>query len=170
MSIAVDKALGIIWSNNDLNYEDWIDTLEEEFPDIPEDLRIQQMYELNEECLEDERTNLDITLNNSIIVIADIGRWDGRVSAYKMIESGNIADCLFDDCDYQTWYVDEDGEFRCEAIHHDGTNYYWYRECTGSDEEIEDLQEKIYYGTATKEDIEAVTSSLGKYIGDVYGY
>lgn len=43
---------------------------------------------------------------------------------YKEIPSGNIRDCLYSDTDYSTWYVDRLGDLRCDAIHHDGTNFY----------------------------------------------
>ena len=41
----------LIWSNYDLDYEDWRDSLEEEYPDLSEDERIALMYELNSEYL-----------------------------------------------------------------------------------------------------------------------
>ena len=84
----------VIWSNRDLDYEDWRKELEEEFPDRTETERISLMYAINDDYLEDDRINLDIKLDNPIIVIADIGRWNGRFSGCREIASGNIADCL----------------------------------------------------------------------------
>ena len=37
----------VIWSNRDLNYEDWRDDLEAEYPALSEDARMALMYELN---------------------------------------------------------------------------------------------------------------------------
>ena len=37
----------LIWSNTDLNYEDWRADLEAEYPELSEDERIERMYELN---------------------------------------------------------------------------------------------------------------------------
>ena len=58
----------------------------------------QALYEWMEETnyvyLSDERVNLNVQLSQPIIVIGDIGRWNGRVSGYKMIDSGNIKDCF----------------------------------------------------------------------------
>ena len=92
----------------------------------------------------------------------------------REIESGNIRDCLYSgrDIDYSTWYVDKYGEFCCEAIHHDGTNHYRYRAYKDgvTDEQIEDLKEKLYCGTATEKDIDKVTRRLGNDIGQVYGW
>jgi len=110
--------------------------------------------------------------NDDIIVIADLGRWNGRVSGYKEIMSGNIQDCLSSDTDYNTWYVDKDGDLRCDAIHHDGTNHYLYRtyKDTATEDDIEDLKDKIYCGRCSRKDIEAVTERLGDEIGKVYGW
>ena len=48
-----------------------------------------------------------------------LGRWNGRFSGCREIASGNIADCLYTDMDYATWYVDKNGDLRCDAVHHD---------------------------------------------------
>lgn len=37
----------IIWSNYDLDYEDWRGDLETEYPELSEDERISLMYEIN---------------------------------------------------------------------------------------------------------------------------
>ena len=37
----------IIWSNHDLNYEDWKDDLEAEYPDLSDDERYSRMYDIN---------------------------------------------------------------------------------------------------------------------------
>ena len=162
----------VIWSNRDLDYEDWRKELEEEFPDRTETERISLMYAINNDYLEDDRINLDIKLDNPIIVIADIGRWNGRFSGYREIESGNISDCLYTDMDYATWYVDKNGDFRCDAIHHDGTNHYLYRTYKdGVTESQKDrLKEKIYNGTLTRADITRITRRLGDEIAKVYGF
>ena len=83
------------------------------------------MEETNYDYLSDERVNLNVQLSQPIIVIGDIGRWNGRVAGYKMIESGNIKDCLYSDTDYTEWYVDKYGDLRADAVHHDGTNHIY---------------------------------------------
>ena len=64
----------IIWSNVDLDYEDWRETLEENYPEVSEDRRVEIMYEENDSNLLDERYNLNIKLKEPILIIADIGR------------------------------------------------------------------------------------------------
>lgn len=162
----------IIWSNYDLDYEKWRDELEAEYPDLSEAERIARMYELNNDYLDDERMNLNIRLSQPILMIADIGRWDGRHSGYGEIRSGKISDCLYSGMDYATWYVDKLGDFRCDAVHHDGVNHYLYRVYkTGVwESQIALLKEKLYEGKATRADITRITRRLGDEIARVYGF
>lgn len=162
----------IIWSDINLDLKDWIDDLKTQYPDASEDELIYRMYEINNEYLNDERSNLNIQLSESIIVIGDLGLWNGRAHGYKMIESGNLKDCLYSDCDMNEWYVDKNGDLRCTAVHHDGWNHYLYRTFKDgvTDSQIEKLQDKIYAGKATRRDITRVTRRLGDEIGAVYGW
>ena len=78
----------VIWSDVNLDFEDWKDDLKEDYPDLSEDELVQKMYELNNEYLNDERANLNIQLSQPILIIADIGRWNGRFNGYGEIQSG----------------------------------------------------------------------------------
>ena len=162
----------LIWSNYDLDYSDLKDDLEENYPELSEDERFDIMYEQNNDYLDDERCNLNIQLPRPILLIADIGKWDGRYNGYTEIKSGNIRDCLYSSMDYNKWYVDRYGDLRCDAVHHDGTNHYIYRVYKDgvSDTQIENLQWKILEGKATRADITRLTDRLGDEIGKVYGW
>ena len=169
----------IVWSNMNLEADDWRDSYKEYLEingldDDPNDENklYEYMVEANDDCLSDERRNLDIQLSQPIIVIGDLGRWNGRVTGYKMIDSGNIRDCLYADTDYTEWYVDKYGDLRADAVHHDGTNHYLYRVFKDgvTDKQIENLQDKIYNGKATRADITRVTKRLGDDIAGVYGF
>lgn len=162
----------IVWSDMNLVLDDWRDDLKAEYPDASDDELISKMYDINSDYLDDTRANLDIQLSQRIIVIGDLGLWNGRAHGYKMIESGNIKDCFYSDCDMNEWYVDKLGDLRCTAVHHDGRNYYLYRAFKDgvTDSQIERLQEKLYDGTATRQDITRVTKRLGDDIGAVYGW
>ncbi len=161
----------IIWSD-DLDYDDWKEDLEEQYPELSDDERFEMMYEINNGYLDDERCNLNIQLSRPILVVGDLGLWNGRRMGYKEIDSGNIRDCLYSDTDYSTWYVDKKGDFRCDAIHHDGTNHYLYRTYKDgvSETQIDNLKEKLYCGTATRKDITRITRRLGDEIANVYGF
>ena len=59
--------------------------------------------------------------------------------------SGNVRDCLRLDTDYASWYVDKQGDLRCDAIHHDGVNHYRYRAYRPrvTQEQMEALNDRI---------------------------
>ncbi len=162
----------VIWSNLDLDLKKWRSDLEMEYPGGTEEEYFSLMHETNREYLEDERMNLDIPLSMPIIVCADLGLWNGRKMGYQMIESGNIRDCFFSECDCNEWFVDRLGDLRCTAVHHDGTNRYLYRAVKENvtEEQLGHLQEKIYYGRATRRDITRYTRRLGDEIAAVYGF
>ena len=134
----------LIWSNHHIDYEDWREYMESEFPELTEDERYDKMLEINDSYLDDERMNLNIQLSEPIILIADLGLWNGRHS----------------------------GDLRCDDVHHDGTNHYLYRVFKNgtTDQQQDNLEEKILSGTATRSDITRVTKRLGDEIGRVYGW
>ena len=185
----------IIWSNQNLDVDDWredykefleaneldddpndeqalYESLEELYPGYSDDELYDIMVKSNAENLYDERVNLNIQLSQPIIVIGDLGRWNGRVMGYKDIPSGNIRDCLYADTDYTEWYVDKYGDLRADATHHDGTNHYLYRVFKDgvSETQMENLRDKIYHGKATRADITRLTRRLGDEIAAVYGF
>lgn len=162
----------IIWSDLNLDFDDWREDLQEQYPDMSEDELYREMLETNAEYLNDERTNLNIQYSQPIIVIADLGLWHGRRMGYKMVDSGNIRDCLYSDTDFTEWYVDKYGDMRCDAVHHDGTNHYLYRVFKDgvTETQIQNMQDKIYRGVATRADITRVTKRLGDEIAKVYGF
>ena len=120
----------LIWSNYSLDYEDWrIEDLEAEYPELSEQEREEKMYERNGRYLDDERMNLDIQLDKPILVIVDLGRWNGRYSGYKgNQEAATSRTACILRCDYSDpGMLTKLGDMRCDAVHHDGTNHYLYR-------------------------------------------
>ena len=143
----------IIWTDY-LDYDDWKEDLEAQYPELSANERMNLMYEINGTYFQDEKTNLDIQLSRPILVVGDLGLYTER------------------DIDNATWFVDKNGDFRCEAIHHDGTNHYLYRAYKDgvSETQIDNLKEKIYRGTATRADITRITRRLGDEIAKVHGF
>lgn len=172
----------VVWSNFDLDIEDGWREAYEEFLEIngldldpaDEDAIYQYMLETNANYLDDERMNLNVKLSQPIVAIADLGLWNGRRMGYQEVGSNNIKDCLasYRSCDYHEWYVDRDGDLRCRAAHHDGTNYVLYRAYRDdvTEEQIDEFLDKVYEGTATQDDIEAVTRRIGDEVAKVYGW
>lgn len=106
----MSKEKFVVWSNLDLDLDDWRADLEDEYPGLIDDELIEKMTEINDSYIDDERANLDIVTGTEIIAIADIGRWDGRYMGYSEIKSGKISDCLYSPHDYSEWYQLRDGE------------------------------------------------------------
>lgn len=165
-----------IWGNIDLNIEDWRADYEEyleyngfdECHDNDDDL-YHWMMETNDSYLDDERANLNHIVDGRILIIGDIGRWNGRVSGYKIIDSRNIRDILFSDCDYAEWYGDG-YNIRFKGHHHDGTNYYLYR-VIREDRNIDNLLDAIYRGEEiTGSKLNYYTKSLYKNVAEIYGW
>lgn len=167
----------IIWSNINLDIDDWrdgykewleINNIDDRDPD-DEDAIYEWMCTTNNDYLCDERVNLNRNVGGRILVIADIGRWNGRVSAYKIIESQNVRDILYSDCDYAEWYGDG-YNIHCIACHHDGTNNYLYR-IIREDRNIDNLLDAIYNGEEiTRSKLNYYTKSLYSTVADVYGW
>lgn len=127
-----------------------------------EDPELQCMY------LEDERQNLNIIADGRILVIADLGLWNGRRQGYKILGK-RVSDILFSDADYVEWYSDGHN-IKATATHHDGTNYYEYR-VIREDRNIENLLDAIYNGEEiTRKKLNYYTKSLYRDVAKVYGW
>lgn len=169
----------IIWSNMNLNLDDWKEDLLENRKlneldtNVPDYVLENDMYELNSMYLDDERENLNITpTKGRIICIADLGLWNGRKPGYKLL-GHNIGDCLsdFSQAEGLEFYCDR-YNFKSTQVHHDGINYLIYREIKPeyTSDQIDKFLWKIYNGKATDRDIRRYTRSLRPYIKVVYGW
>lgn len=98
----------VLWTDINLNFDDWKDDLQSEYPELSENELIEKMYEINADYLDDERVNLNRQLSQPILIIGDLGLWNGRANGYKMIDSGNLKDCLYTNSDMAEWYVDKE--------------------------------------------------------------
>lgn len=141
--------------NNDLSYEQAVSQL-----------RIENEYDL-----EDQKVNLDIVLDGPIIVIARLGLWNGKSWGYKSTDWRTIGEIFFSNCSGCSVieFFGEEGDIWATEYHHDGTNQYLYREIK-DESNISELEEKIYLGTVTKEDIDRYTKSIYPQVAEVYGW
>lgn len=171
----------IIWSNYNLNLEDWIDDLKEmlteegvDCSDWEDSKFLDMINEVNNNYFDDERCNLNIPTEGRIIEIADVGLWDGRRVGYKLLNEHNIRACLNlkRGCEYGEWWVDSHNNLRSSQTHHDATHYILYREVKPeiSSDQLDNFCWKLYKGKATSKDITKYTRSLGKRVKDVYGW
>lgn len=155
----------VIWTN-DVQIQDFEDCFQEGIVDEAE--KYKRMYELIDMYFEDELINLDKELPGNILVIADLGLWNGRRPGYR--ELGNNLNNILKVAvgDYFTVYYDGD-DIRATDIHHDGTNHYLFR-LIRDDENIDILKKKIFDDTFTTEDIEQYTISLAPFVKEIYGW
>lgn len=163
----------VVWTNDPDAIEAIAQDIYGDDPELTDAERYDQACMDNYDQLDDERANLNIEVGDNIIVIRNLGLWNGHRMGYKLLNSTNIADCLSGTCgDYVTWFVDDRGDLNCRDIHHDGTNMYLYRAWKPdvSDARRETLMRKIAWGIATRKDITRATRRIGNYIADVYGW
>ena len=73
----------VIWSNEYLDWADWQEAFDGEFDHCSEEEKFQLMNNLNNDYLEDDRREMDASVGSPIIIIADIGKWDGRHTGYR---------------------------------------------------------------------------------------
>lgn len=162
----------IIWSNIDINPEDWKYAYKED-AELNEDTENENnlwnyIYETLGHCLDAERVSLNKNTDGRILVIASLGLWDGRKQAYKILP-GNIARILSDAADYVEWYSDG-YNIKATASHHDGTNFYEYR-VIREDRNIQNLLDAIYNGEQiTRKKLNYYTKSLHPYVAKIYGW
>ena len=166
----------IIWSNRDIDHEQWkSDFVQHRIEcgyDNPNDFTDIDLYEWIDwnlsDCLDDERANLNIALDEDILVIADLGLWDGRKQGYNIIK-GNVSNILNVRYDFAEWYSDG-YNIKGVETHHDGTNYYEYR-VIRKNRNIQKLLDAIYNGEKiTRKKLNYYTKSLHPYVAQVYGW
>lgn len=131
---------------------------------------IEFLYRENDIWYGDERMNLNITTANPILVIADLGLWDGRKLRYKILASQNVGAILSAHCgDYVTYYADCYNVY-CDDIHHDGTNHYIFRELVGSEGKCWPLLDAICSGRDYSTLMRRYSRSILPYVAGVYGW
>ena len=158
----------IIWSNMNMDYDDWKADLESDYPECTEEQRYGLMFAINHEYLEDERVNLNKFIDGRILVIADLGLWNGRRQGYKILDN-NIKNILYTDSDYVEWYSN-DKDIRATMAHHDVTNFFTYR-VIREDRNIDSLLDAIYNGKSiSRQKLSYYTKSLYPYVAKIYGW
>ena len=168
----------MIWSNMDLNIDDWRDSYKEHLelnclvgdPDNESEIYA-WMEDENNEYLYDEKLNLNKEIDGRILIIADLGLWDGRKSGYKIL--GNNVNEIFNinnrGWDFAEFYGDG-YNIKGTEWHHDGTNYYEYR-VIRENRNIESLLDAIYNGEEiSRKKMNYYTKSLYPYVAQIYGW
>lgn len=166
----------VFWGNDTVTLTDEygkeVEVTREEYAKTISDERLyDECYENNNLWFSDERENLSSVEDyGELIAIADIGRWNGRVTGYKIIK--NLPDVLYSSCDYERVYVDSNGDLRKDESHHDGSNSILYRYFKDNltEEQRDNFLDKIYNDECTQKDITRYTRKAGVGIAKLFGW
>lgn len=164
----------VIWSNMNLELDEhW----QEEYKDFCQVNGIKQgdeqaaynwMVAANDIYFEDDYASLNVCTGGKVLVIADLGRWDGRRPGYK-ISTANLNTILDIPCD--NFEVFSDGHnIRATGCHHDGQDFYLFR-AIREGVDVEPLLDAIYNGEYISEQkLNYYTRSLLPDVAKVYGW
>jgi hypothetical protein len=176
----------LIWQNYDLTEsENYIkDNVGDFFYDMEVDEMIigqptedeirEKAEEENDFDFECEMENLKIPINGDMIIIADLGLWDGRKSGYKIVHNAKVKDIFAHGIYDYAEFGSNGKDIVCKTSHHDGDNHYTYRKIrqrNGKSIAVTELTDKLYnQEEVTEEDIKKYTSSILPYVKSVYGW
>ena len=138
--------------------------------ELTDELIWEQAYEDVIMTYSDEEVMLNKTLEEDIVIIADLGLWNGRVTGGKVV--GDNLNCILNyfGCDDVEVYADR---YNIKSIghHHDGTNLHLFRmiKPTLSDTQRENFIDKLERGILTDRDITRYTKSIRPYVAEIYG-
>lgn len=153
------------WRLDDEGLEDYVANSEEWIQDLSEEEQFQAYSEYVYSLLDDEKANLDIELDGTILMYGSVGRWNG--TSYGADPCGhniaNIFDAVQDD-EFK-FYV-EDGDVWATSSNHDGSSLYLFR--LASDDYIEKLDEGEPIGGI--DNFIANTEPIAQPVCDVYGW
>lgn len=164
----------IIWTDVvNLDMADFEEFFDANYPEITDDAeKFDLVAEFNFDELDNIRDELNIKLDGRILVIGQLGLWDGKVSGYKIIDSGNISDIFYsmlNTASYMEFWSDG-YNIRAKESHHDGTNYYLFREIR-EDTNIDNLLDDIYNRKEiSRSKLNHYTRSIAKHINNYYGW
>ena len=148
----------------------------DKFIDSNYDEAYDYVAELNNTYLENDKEQLNIFTEGTILCIEACERWSGIVYGVEEVKGNNISDCLqsrIRSNEGMDFYVNKETMELCQReYHHDGTNCYVYREVkdTATEQDIDEFLDKVRSGSFTQEDLDKVTKSMGEYIQKVYGF
>lgn len=171
----------IIW-DSDFDLDDFSDFFEdyeaEEERILSENEKYGLAYDLKWSYRDDEREELkNVCAGETVVAIADHEFWDGRRNGYKLITDAFPVQKCFDIVreDYQEFYVDRaSGDFMARGAHHDGVNFYTFRQLDLSgfpEDQADEIREKLWTGEPFDvAELYEVTSPMGFDIAAVYGW
>ena len=160
----------MIWSNSPDEISAIAEDLRNENPDLSESAAWEEAADTNSGYLDDELAALAVPVGE-ILVLGDLGLWNGRKKVFKVIRS-KLSNAYDVTCgDYIDWYV-EDGEMKIDDTHHDGTNHYLFRAWKDGVDETKKglLLHLLSNGFDDKKTLDVYTRPLGPDVAKVCGW
>lgn len=162
----------------------------DEDENLTDDEIIQRLYDDNSDIFECERENLStakLEHSSTILCVGILGLWNGRPMGYKLIKpSEDVSGILGSTVgDYIEFYADRCEELngmdiQCRDSHHDGTNWYVFRELNSDPNEDENIDKMLcaIVGAGVDKERQAKawelvqkhTHSLYPYVQKIYGW
>lgn len=165
-----------IFDSYNFDYEALNEFLAEEYPEIKEGSNTYWQYVSDEISIEweTECDNMsEVKAYDGMIILADIGRWNGRHSGYAEVKGYTVKDAITTPHDYDDIEIYVEGDdLHMTMYDHDGRTYATVREWRHnlSDEQKEHFMDALYYGKATESMINWYTKPIGKKIAKYYGW
>lgn len=107
-----------------------------------------------------------------ILCFARIDRtdWDGTSYCYNICNS--LEEVFHSELEDIVWYLDENDDLRGEGSHEYGKSFYWYRELSCAEDDIDYIEAEIILGTPVnisevEKLINNLTSPLGEYFNSI---
>ena len=160
----------ILWTNKESELKGLRHQVDREYPELLPKEKEELVRELNTDILLRIRSTLNYYLDRPIILFGTFSRWDGKRRGVMELDSFNIKDCFYSNCDMVTWYLDEKGDLRCKATHEAGTNHYLYRfwKEDVTDRQKKNLLDRLAAGRDISYDVHLLTKSVGREICKIY--
>ena len=157
--------------------ESYDEFIREEYPDIEEGSQAwyDEIQFQMDTWYETEMMNIGcITVDEGLVIIADLGRWNGRYYSVKEVRGYTVKDAI--EQAYHRDYMDisfgvnDNNDLVYDGHHHDATDHFTIRKWRKglSDEAKEKFMNTIYEQGAIN--LDWYTKPIGKLINNVYGW
>lgn len=135
--------------------------------DVDEEMIQEEAYFLKDVYFEDLQKEIKDFKLNDVLCLANLGLWNGRKPGYKVVDGSILNQGVFSDSYYSIFL--EDNDLRAVDPHHDGTNYYIFREIKDN-VNIDNLLNDIYSGKEiSKQKLSYYTKSIYPAFAELYG-
>ena len=161
-----------IWNSQDIYDSEVFDSVRESIAECNErsvdEVSNEEVYEVWNDDLDAEKTNLNKELDGCIVALADLGFWNGRANGGKVL--GNNLNSIFQGfgCDDHEWYADR-YNVRGNFFHHDGTHHVVFRLAKDRDTAQRIVEQVAYHGLSIEQAMRK-TKSIRPYVAKIYGW